>query len=158
MATSLGASRSSYYTEGRTSRRRMLLSNIHRYCLENLSSLLPPHATLSFIPVKHHGRSTQWRNCVPGRHSHFFVRVDSHRMPLQRPYQGPFPVVARTPKTYTLRIRDKDQVISVDRLKPAFLPSAPMTNPPAARSHITTRSGRQVRPPFRFPGEAGVAP
>ena len=111
----------------------------------------------SIIPVKHHGTPISGGTSSLGRHSHFFVRVDSHRTPLQRPYQGPFPVVARTPKTYTLRIRDKDRMISVDRLKPACLPSAPISAPPVAHPYCT-RSGRQVRPPVRFSGEAGVAP
>lgn len=108
------------------------------------------------IPVKHHGTPISGGTSALARYSHVFVRVDRHRTPLQRPYQGPFQVVARTPKTYTIRIRDKDQVISVDRLKPAGFPSSPMSAPPVARPYFT-RSGRQVRPPVHFLGEAGVA-
>ena len=57
------------------------------------------------------------------RASHAFLRIDAHRTPLQRPYQGPFRIVSRGVKTYTLRIKDKDVVVSVDRLKPACVPA-----------------------------------
>jgi cleavage and polyadenylation specificity factor subunit 1 len=39
---------------------------------------------------------------------------------LQRPYRGPFKVISTTDKTATLLINGKEDVVSLDRLKPAF--------------------------------------
>ncbi|GFS73705.1 uncharacterized protein NPIL_379921 [Nephila pilipes] len=53
--------------------------------------------------------------------SHVFVRVDRVKKALESPYEGPFPVVARNDKYYTLIIKEKDINVSVDRLKQAYL-------------------------------------
>lgn len=48
-----------------------------------------------------------------------FVRCDAVKKPLQRPYDGPFPVLNHSEKTFTVEVKGKPQVITVDRLKPA---------------------------------------
>ncbi|GFS65792.1 transposon Tf2-6 polyprotein [Nephila pilipes] len=53
--------------------------------------------------------------------SHVFVRMDRVKKALESPYEGPFPVVARNDKYYTLKIKGKDSNVSVDRLKQAYL-------------------------------------
>ena len=45
-----------------------------------------------------------------------YLRRDAGRLPLQPPYDGPFPVVKRTPKCFTQRINGMDQTVSVDRV------------------------------------------
>ena len=97
--------------------------------------------------------------------SHVFVRVDHAKSPLQSPYDGPFPVVSRTQKTYVVRLRGKDTHISIDRLKPAYVlsdtsdrecepeeePPHPKRDEPTQRNtQVRTRSGRHVRFPDRL--------
>ena len=66
-----------------------------------------------------------------------FVRVDAHRSPLQRPYNGPYKVISRSDKTFVIDINGREDTVSVDRLKPAPSP-------------VQTRSGRISRPPSWF--------
>ena len=55
--------------------------------------------------------------------THVFLRIDAVRRPLVAPYEGPFPVLSRSPKTFVILRREKHFTVSVDRLKPAaFLP------------------------------------
>lgn len=99
-----------------------------------------------------------------------FVRRDSLRHPLQPPYDGPFEVITRADKFFTiLRGTSKDSV-SIDRLKPATEESQgildqgqgrqnkvainsreqvaePVELPPEPQ---TTRSGRKIHVPSRF--------
>ena len=88
--------------------------------------------------------------------THVFFRRDAVRKPLQQPYDGPFKVLKRTEKHFTIAINGR-KVISCDRLKPAHLDSTPempsyavptaTTNDPGAR---TTHSGRHVHWPQRL--------
>ena len=90
--------------------------------------------------------------------THVFVRRDAVKKPLQQPYDGPFRVLTRTDKHFTVDCNGRHSVISIDRLKPAFLealeqtpelypsPSPPTPQPP----NRVTRSGRQVRWPQKL--------
>ncbi|GBM00450.1 Transposon Ty3-I Gag-Pol polyprotein [Araneus ventricosus] len=53
--------------------------------------------------------------------THVFIRIDRVRKSLEPPYDGPFPVVKRHDKYFTVTIKGKDINISIDRLKPAYL-------------------------------------
>lgn len=70
----------------------------------------------------HHGSVKEYipkdlENC-----SHVWLRVDRVRRPLEAPYKGPFRVLRRTPKVFTLElISGKSECVSVDRLKPAYV-------------------------------------
>ena len=95
-----------------------------------------------------------------------WMRVDRVRRSLEAPYVGPYEVVRRAPKFFTLKLPHGTTSVSIDRLKPAHialttvsdadvLPMEGATAPPA-RAPIplpsfpdvpsqTTRSGRVVR-------------
>ncbi len=49
-----------------------------------------------------------------------FVRVDRVKLPLQAPYDGPYRVVKRGKKVFTLEIDGKLDTVTIDRLKPAY--------------------------------------
>ena len=101
--------------------------------------------------------------------SHVFVRHDAVRRPLQQPYDGPYRVLNRSAKYYTLDLNGRSDTVSIDRLKPARLdsqaispnshtrpttpppppttPPSPPTTPPVVPA---TRSGRHVHWPNGF--------
>nr|XP_037273185.1 uncharacterized protein LOC119165098 [Rhipicephalus microplus] len=91
--------------------------------------------------------------------SHAFFCNDTVRAPFQPPYSGPYKVICRDDKTFTLQISGKDVRVSIDRLKPSYILSQKPTNPrtpPVIRRQqpatprlapYTTRLGRQVQVP-----------
>ena len=97
--------------------------------------------------------------------THAFVRNDTVCKPLQSPYDGPYKVLARSDKHFTLDIHGQRRTVSVDRLKPAHMatpttakidrtPTNTAAAPPATTSPAipprVTRSGRHIRWPDRF--------
>ncbi|BHF62774.1 hypothetical protein SprV_0200576000 [Sparganum proliferum] len=57
--------------------------------------------------------------------THVFVRCDRVRQPLESPYEGPFHVLARDAKTLWILRGDKEDVVSVDRVKSAVAEEPP---------------------------------
>ena len=53
--------------------------------------------------------------------SHVFVHHDAVKKPLQQPYNGPYHVLDRAAKFYTLDLNCRKDSVSIDRLKPAHL-------------------------------------
>ena len=53
--------------------------------------------------------------------THVFVQHDAVRTSLQKPYDGPYRIIKRNTKHFTLDVDGKQQVISLDRLKPAYI-------------------------------------
>ena len=49
-----------------------------------------------------------------------YIRHDAMRRPLQRPYDGPFVVLARREKCFVVEKKGRPYTVSIDRLKPAF--------------------------------------
>lgn len=124
-------------------------------------------------PTKVHSRNTVFVHKELDKCSHVFVRCDTVRRSLQPPYDGPFPIVSRNDKTFTLLVKGKPTVIRIDRLKPAFIAKddevsvpattqvpdgVPLPTSPLVSDHgvpdpaltQTTRSGRHVRFPDRL--------
>ena len=56
--------------------------------------------------------------------THVFVRRDRVLPPLSRPYEGPYKVLLRNPKYFVLDRDGRNDSVSINRLKPAFLLSA----------------------------------
>ena len=83
------------------------------------------------IPVVFHGSQPVQIPQSLSKATAVYVRVEAVRPPLQRPYEGPFPVISRTDKTFCLRRNGKDWVVSVDRLK-AAASSFPLTHLPSS--------------------------
>ena len=53
-----------------------------------------------------------------------WLRVDRVRRPLEAPYTGPFKVLRRSDKHFTIELSDKSHsTVSIDRLKPSSVPS-----------------------------------
>ena len=117
---------------------------------------------ISAAPTRHPLQRRTYVNKTLSSCSHVFVRCDAVRKPLQPPYTGPFLVLKRSPKFYTIDYNGKPSVISLDRLKPAHLDSDsadtsslnPAT-PPTTTSQPSppprvTRSGRHVHWPKRL--------
>ena len=98
--------------------------------------------------------------------THVFIRHDGVRRPLQQPYDGPYKVLQRADKHFTIDINSRHDTVSLDRLKPAHLeppaspareltPTIPATlanNPPLPPDPTArvTRSGRHVHWPKRL--------
>ena len=97
--------------------------------------------------------------------THVYVRTDAVRTPLQPPYTGPYPIIQRRDKYFTLDIRGRKENISIDRLKVAYLdtdllppspslvtpgPSLSASNGSVPSAPRRTRSGRQVHFPDRL--------
>ena len=76
---------------------------------------------LQFVPTRWHGHPAVYLPPDLRTATHMYVRRDSHKPPLTRPYDGPFRVLRRFDKHFTLDINGKTKEITVDRLKPAKL-------------------------------------
>ena len=94
------------------------------------------------LPISHHGRPRVHVPKSVESAAFVYVRVDAVRPPLVRPYEGPYRVVARDPKTFKLLKNGKPWIVSVDRLRPAVMHSPSSTTP--SRSSVLSPSA----PPF----------
>ena len=96
--------------------------------------------TTKFLPTntEFHGNS----KCAPIKAldtaAFVFVRVDRHKTPLCKPYEGPFRVIRKGDKTFTIARKNKEEVISMDRLNLPTLRimSTPLPHPYRWRLHL----------------------
>ena len=93
--------------------------------------------------------------------THVFICHDAVRKPLQKPYDGPYKVIKRSDKYYTVDVSGHHEVVSIDCLKPVFHEAPPTDQatypipdvtkkedlPLNTKPHSVTHSGRQVHWP-----------
>ena len=90
---------------------------------------------LPFVPTRWNGRHAVYLLPDLQTATHVYVRRDSHKPPLTRPYDGPFPVLRCFDRNFTLNINGKTKEVTVDRLKPAkFIGDSGAVDLPAAVS------------------------
>ena len=87
-----------------------------------------------------------------------WVRRDGHHAPLTPHYDGPYEVLEKGPKTFRLRLGDREDTVAIDRLKPADVPegTGPAEPPRRGRSPVqpatrTTTSPRTEQPAKEHP-------
>ncbi|KAI5646288.1 hypothetical protein NE865_01750 [Phthorimaea operculella] len=78
-------------------------------------------ADLSPVPASRHGSKNVFLFKDLDSCSHVFLRLDSVKPPLTSPYSGPHAVVSRTDKTFTIIVGNRTTVVSIDRVKPAYI-------------------------------------
>jgi len=108
-------------------------------------SLQPP-------PHEWHGNHGQhtFRDSKLDSASHVYIRADA-RHGLEPCYKGPFPVLKRSEKFFTLDIDGKQDTVSCDRLKPAILPDLSKAfSSQDDKKFSTTKSGRLIVRPSRY--------
>ncbi|GFR26821.1 unconventional myosin-Vb [Trichonephila clavata] len=88
---------------------------------EFLLRLRETFRTLKPTPASCHSSTSCFVHTPLKTCSHVVVRVEGLKPSLTAPYQGPFEVLSRTDKHFTIKINDRTSTISIDRLKPAFL-------------------------------------
>ena len=105
--------------------------------------------TIRATPTRHSPRNHVYVSDALTSASHVFIRHDAVRKPLQPPYDGPYKVLNRADKYYTVDINGRHDTVSVDRLKPAYLDDVPPNTPvtPAPSSSALT-------PPPHPPGQS----
>ena len=81
---------------------------------KTMRSIQPP-------ALRFHGRKTSYIPSGLALSNYVYNRRDSHKNPLQRPYDGPYLVINKSDKYFTLSIKGYEETLSIDRLKAAFI-------------------------------------
>ena len=92
------------------------------------------------VSTRHHQHRRTYVNTDLSACPFVFVRYDGVKRSLQAPYDGPFRVVKRTNKHYTLDISGQLKVVSLDRLKPAYIDDHTSTSTSISSSPATQKS------------------
>ena len=118
-----------------------------------------------FTPTQWHSSSKSFVPTDLRSTSHVYIRRDGYKPPLIRPYKGPYRVLGRADKHFTVEVEGEATKISIDRLKPAKLDdldtgsnshhNSPAMQQPRTTVHNNTpsatttasRSGRLIRQP-----------
>ncbi|UYV63627.1 hypothetical protein LAZ67_2005063, partial [Cordylochernes scorpioides] len=96
-------------------------SKHHLHAEEFVQQLQKQMELLKPLNEKHHSKTKVFVHKDLKICSHVFIRTDRVKKPLEPPYEGPFPVLERTDKYFTLKVKGKNVTTSIDRLRPAYL-------------------------------------
>ena len=90
-----------------------------------------------------------------------WIRRDGYRHPLTPQYQGPFLVVERHPKFLKIQLGEKQDKITIDRLKPATVPEGTEPARPRKRGRpvkIPAAAASEVDPAAQEPSQPQTTP
>lgn len=78
--------------------------------------------------------------------THVWIRTDAVRKPLQPPYRGPYKVLERADKFFKLQVNGREETVSIDRLKVAYMDTDffPLFN--ASQPPTTTKPSTFIKP------------
>ncbi|UYV65661.1 SETMAR [Cordylochernes scorpioides] len=96
-------------------------SKHHLHAEEFVQQLQKQMELLKPLNEKHHSKTKVFVHKDLKTCSHVFIRTDRVKKPLEPPYEGPFPVLERTDKYFTFKVKGKNVTTSIDRLRPAYL-------------------------------------
>ncbi|UYV65013.1 hypothetical protein LAZ67_3002817 [Cordylochernes scorpioides] len=96
-------------------------SKHHLHAEEFVQQLQKQMELLKPLNEKHHSKTKVFVHKDLKTCSHVFIRTDRVKKPLEPPYEGPFPVLERTDKYFTLKVKGKNVTTTIDRLRPAYL-------------------------------------
>ncbi|GFV17760.1 hypothetical protein TNCV_4407941 [Trichonephila clavipes] len=98
-------------------------------------------------PPKHHDKRPVFIHPGLLEATHVFLRRDMLRRPLQQPYDGPFKVLQRKDKVFSLTSMNETPATVEPNAIPATVEHDPTASTPTQPS---TRSGRKVHLPTRY--------
>lgn len=95
----------------------------------------------------HHSKEKPFVHKSLADSKYVFIRNDKVKSPLTAPFDGPYKVLERREKFFKLDINGKTNTVSIDRLKPAFVPAfqeeEPATNYRPRTSESPTGSSKK---------------
>ncbi|GBO30384.1 Retrovirus-related Pol polyprotein from transposon 17.6 [Araneus ventricosus] len=120
--------------------------------LRNVMDQLKPVSTAS------HDSQKVFVHPALGTCTHVFVRHDAVKRPLKAPYDGPYCVLRRTDKTFTIEKNGKESTINVDRVKPAFFENSHQSSTPTTASPPVTAPSSMRSVPEPSPSSPASPP
>ena len=109
---------------------------------DHLRQLREKVENLRPVPTIAHGTA---KTNVPDRllkAKFVFIRTDARKTPLQTPFTGPYAVIDRNDKFFTLQMGNKQDTVSIDRLKEAIVQDdglpVPVAQPPRRGANLNT--------------------
>lgn len=94
-----------------------ILSDPHNF-VEHLKRIMNE---LQPVPSSNHCKQKIFIHQHMDTCTHVFIRHDAVKRSLQSSYDGPYKVISRNSKYFTILVNNKEKKVSIDRLKPAHL-------------------------------------
>lgn len=94
-----------------------------------LVSLRETFANLKPSPIRRHNSQKIFVSKELDQADYVFLKIESKKSSLSPVYEGPFKIIKKYAKTYVILKENKEIVVSIDRVKPAFILSENITVP-----------------------------